>query len=76
MADDVRLTDLEVIQQYSLAVRGETADRAELLAALKADVAWLEGTRRTATRATAPKPVVRKPAAKPTARKPAKAARR
>lgn len=43
MADDVKLTDLEVIQRYSIAVRGETAARDELLATLRADLAWLEG---------------------------------
>src|SRR5688572_14061590 len=43
--DDVRLTDLEVIQRYSIAVRGETADRAELVEALRADLAFLEGGR-------------------------------
>jgi len=43
--DDVQLTDLEVIQRYSLAVRGATASRAELVAALQADLAWLQGGR-------------------------------
>ena len=68
-SDDVRLTDLEVIQRYSIAVRGETADRAELLEALKADVAFLD------------KPAARKPAAKsaapakPAAKKPVPAAK-
>ena len=47
--DDVRLTDLEVIQQFSLAVRGATADRAEVIAALEADLAYLNGSRRRAT---------------------------
>ncbi|MCW2678765.1 MAG: hypothetical protein JWM62_166 [Frankiales bacterium] len=46
--DDVQLTDLEVIQRYSLAVRGATAPRAELVAALQADLAWLQGSRRAA----------------------------
>jgi hypothetical protein len=46
MADDVQLTDLEVIQRFSLAVRGATADRAAVVAALEADLAWLKGTRR------------------------------
>ena len=45
MADDVRLTDLQVIQRYSIAVRGETADRDELIAALQADLDWLQGSR-------------------------------
>ncbi|HVE98438.1 MAG TPA: hypothetical protein VNA12_04585 [Mycobacteriales bacterium] len=43
MADDVRLTDLQVIQRYSIAVRGETADRDDLVAALRADLVWLQG---------------------------------
>ncbi len=43
MADDVQLTDLEVIQRYSLAVRGATASRAELIEALQADLDWLGG---------------------------------
>ena len=46
--DDVQLTDLEVIQRYSLAVRGATASRAELVTALQADLAWLQGSRRSA----------------------------
>lgn len=41
MADDVKLTDLRVIQQFSLAVRGSTATRAAVVAALEADLAWL-----------------------------------
>ena len=45
MADDVPLTDLEVIQRYSLAVRGATAPRADLVATLQADLAWLTGRR-------------------------------
>ncbi|HVE63708.1 MAG TPA: hypothetical protein VNB94_07900 [Mycobacteriales bacterium] len=44
---DVRLTDLEVIQRYSIAVRGETADRSDLVAALRSDLTWLEGGART-----------------------------
>ncbi|HVM28556.1 MAG TPA: hypothetical protein VM433_12925 [Mycobacteriales bacterium] len=39
--DDVPLTDLEVVQRYSLAVRAATAPREELVAALEADLAWL-----------------------------------
>lgn len=49
MSDDVQLTDLEVIQRYSLAVRGATASRVELVAALQADLDWLRGGRRPAT---------------------------
>ena len=67
--DDVQLTDLEVIQRYSLAVRGATASRTELVAALQADLAWLQGGRRpTAKAAPAPasgeqsKPVAKKAA--------------
>jgi hypothetical protein len=48
--DDVQLPDLQVIQRYSLAVRGATAPRADVIAALEADLAWLTGgRRRTAT---------------------------
>lgn len=43
MADDVQLTDLEVIQRYSLAVRGATASREDLVRALESDLAWLTG---------------------------------
>lgn len=46
--DHVQLTDLEVIQRFSLAVRGATASRAEVLAALQADLDWLTGSRRAA----------------------------
>ena len=51
--DDISLPDLQVIQRYSLAVRGATAPRADLIAALEADLAWLTGTtrRRTSPRA-------------------------
>ncbi len=56
MADDVRLLDLEVIQRYSIAVRGEKADRGDLVATLRADLAWLEGggARRPARTAARP----------------------
>ena len=43
MADEVRLTDLVVIQQFSLAVRGATADRDEVIEALEADLEYLKG---------------------------------
>lgn len=43
-ADDVQLPDLQVIQRYSLAVRGATAPLADVVAALQADLAWLTGT--------------------------------
>jgi len=39
--DDVSLTDLEVIQRFSLAVRGASAPRDEVVAALRADLAFL-----------------------------------
>src|SRR4051794_28624109 len=45
-ADDVELPDLLVIQQYSLAVRGASAPRDELVAALQADLEWLTDRRR------------------------------
>lgn len=61
--DDVQLTDLEVIQRYSLAVRGASADRSEIIAALQADLDWLKGGRRAAP-------------AKAAAKAPAKAAKR
>ena len=56
-ADDVQLPDLEVIQRYSLAVRGATAPRADVIAALQADLAWLTERRRPA----APAPARRRP---------------
>ena len=43
-ADSVPLTDLELIQRYSLAVRSATAPRADVIEALRADLAWLEET--------------------------------
>ena len=78
--DDVPLPDLQVIQRYSLAVRGATAPRADLIAALEADLAWLTGTARRRTTpavkaapvTTPPAPAATKPtASKPTASKPA-----
>ena len=73
MTDDVvRLTDLEVIQRYSIAVRAETADRAELLDALLADVLWLQ--KGTATGSAASRTARARTAAKPV--KPAVRARR
>ena len=44
MVDDVRLTDLQVIQQFSLAVRAATATREEIVIALRSDLAWLTGS--------------------------------
>ena len=47
--DDVQLPDLQVIQRYSLAVRGATAPVADVVAALQADLAWLTGGSRRRT---------------------------
>jgi hypothetical protein len=51
-SDRVDLTELDVITRYSLAVRHGTADRDELIEALRGDLAWLEAGRRTTTRRT------------------------
>jgi hypothetical protein len=67
-ADDVQLPDLEVIQRYSLAVRGETAPRADVIAALQADLDWLKsGTGRTAAKSpgTTTKAAAKSPAKSP-----------
>jgi len=53
--DDVQLTDLEVIQQFSLAVRGTSAPRVEVIAALQSDLEYLTRPRRR-TAAPAPAP--------------------
>ena len=37
-SDRVELTDLDVFSRYSLAVRSATADRAELIATLRAEL--------------------------------------
>ncbi|MCU1601392.1 MAG: hypothetical protein JWO22_2101 [Frankiales bacterium] len=61
--DDVQLTDLEVIQQYSLAVRGATAPRDEVIAALESDLAYLRKAptkRAPATKAPVKKAPVKK----------------
>jgi hypothetical protein len=53
--DRVELTELDVITRYSLAVRSATAPREELIAAMRDDLAWLEGSRtrrRTTSAAT------------------------
>ena len=52
MGDDVQLTDLQVIQQFSLAVRGATADREQVVAALEADLAYLKGARKAPAKTT------------------------
>jgi hypothetical protein len=49
-SDRVDLTELDVITRYSLAVRHGTAVRAEVIQTLRADLAWLEGGRRTTSR--------------------------
>jgi hypothetical protein len=51
-ANRVELTELDVITRYSLAVRAATADRDELIAALRSDLAWLENGRRTPAKRT------------------------
>ena len=71
--DDVQLTDLEVIQRYSLAVRGATASRDELVAALQADLDWLRGGRRPAAGKGAPARSAEKAPAKAPAKAAAKA---
>jgi len=66
-ADPVQLTDLEVITRWSLAVRGGEAERDELIAVLRDDLAWLESTRPKPTRpapARATAPVRRRRAAR------------
>jgi hypothetical protein len=72
MSDDVALTDLEVIQQFSLAVRGASAPREAIIAALEADLAFLTGGRRTASRAAAAEAPARKAPARAAAKAPAK----
>ena len=61
--DDVQLTDLEVIQQFSLAVRGASAPRAQVIAALESDLAYLKAAKK------APAPKAAKPAKKAPAKK-------
>ena len=61
MADDVQLTDLEIIQRYSLAVRVAAATRVELIAALQADLDWLRGGRRAPVKSAAVRPAAVKP---------------
>ena len=67
----VELTDLDVITRYSLAVRAATADRAELIATLRADLAWLEGGRRNAPAEPAARPARPAAVAKAPAKRPA-----
>ncbi len=64
-SDDVQLTDLQVIQRYSIAVRGAVAARDEVIATLTADLEWLRGGRRRAAAPAAPaKPAAKAPAKK------------
>lgn len=64
MADDVQLTDLEVIQRWSLAVRGARAPREELIASLQADLDWLrDGRPEPVPTATTRRAPVRRPVA-------------
>jgi hypothetical protein len=70
MADSVQLTDLDVIAKYSIAVRSATADRDELIAALRADLSWLEhGRSRSTTSFRAPTAAEDDGDARPTAKK-------
>ena len=65
-SDRVDLTELDVITRYSLAVRHGTAERGEVIDALRADLAWLESgrttpaPRRTTSRSTAKKTTSRR----------------
>jgi hypothetical protein len=64
-SDPVELTDLELISRYSLAVRTARAGRAELIALLRSDLAFLEQGRRPVAvtrRSAASRPV---PAVRP-----------
>jgi hypothetical protein len=79
--DTVQLTDLEVIQQFSLAVRGATATRREVIDALEADLAFLTSRRPAAAPKPAPAaeaPVTKAPLKKaaPAKKAPAKKATR
>jgi hypothetical protein len=73
--EDVQLPDLQVIQRYSLAVRGATAPVSDVIDALQSDLAWLTGgaRRRTATPSKPSAPAkstpVRSAAKKATAKK-------
>lgn len=72
----VDLTSLEIIRRYSLAVRQDSASRAEVLAALRSDLEWLERGNRSATRsrsAVAERPAPSAPSAAPAAKAPVKA---
>jgi hypothetical protein len=69
--DRVELTDLDVISRYSLAVRTASVAREELVATLRADLAWLEQGGRPVSSAAddgapARKTAAKRPAAKRT----------
>jgi len=65
-SDSVDFTELDVITRYSLAVRHGTAERREVIDALRADLAWLESgrtapaPRRTTSRSTTKKTTARR----------------
>ena len=71
--DDVLLPDLQVIQRYSLAVRGATAPHADVVAALQADLDWLTGGGRRRPAAASSSASVKAPKPAPAAAKPAAA---
>jgi hypothetical protein len=67
--DRVELTELDVITRYSLAVRSATAQRAELIEALRNDLAWLEssgGGRRRTSRSTSSSTTAKKTSSRST----------
>ena len=66
-SDDVQLPDLQVIQRYSLAVRGASAPRAQVIAALTADLEWLRGGGRRRTTAVGAPVTATAPAKAPSA---------
>jgi hypothetical protein len=61
-SDRIDLTELDVITRYSLAVRFGTADRGEIIEALRADLAWLESGRKAPARRTTSRSTARKTA--------------
>src|SRR4051812_10054854 len=71
--DDVNLPDLQVIQRYSLAVRGATAPRDDVISALQADLAWLTGSTRRTTPSAVPTASATAPATAPAKKTPVKA---
>lgn len=69
VADLVDLADLDVISQYSLAVRTASVERAELLQVLEADLAWLRSTQPPPPSPPAPRPDRRRTARRATDRR-------